>query len=316
MIKIDLYKEWSIWSPCLGKVVLLAGVSSVGKTAVSERFIKLGFNKINFDDIYNELLFKWLYKILPKQVLNANKALIKQDDIVKIFYGCKVNKSKYEHTQLQIIQTLESALASIDIKDIKYKINGEILHYIWDKVKIFIFSGRNVIIDSLLLDEQIKFLSYNFQYYPIKVILLYCSLENNLKKCFLRNDLSFQNDEYNYRNPLIIVDQYCTVYRSVSSHKMCLNDVVLEKLNKTKLKETLNQLVFYVSKFLSYTCDDLTTRDCIMQIKKAKTLIKKINTSMMLSSTEEVFITSTVGFDYVINSLGEVTSILHHMDLV
>ena len=111
--KVNLKAEWKIWSKCFGKVFVINGVSSVGKTTLASYLSKFGFNKISLDDIYDQLFFDALYNIIPDEISYAQKALITQDDIKKIFEDCKVNKSKYYEWQIHIIDILKISIIPI-----------------------------------------------------------------------------------------------------------------------------------------------------------------------------------------------------------
>lgn len=55
-----LYQEWRIWSKCFCKVVLVNGVSSVGRTTLTCGLNTLGFNKVSIDDVYDKILLDHL----------------------------------------------------------------------------------------------------------------------------------------------------------------------------------------------------------------------------------------------------------------
>jgi nicotinamide riboside kinase len=50
------YAEWAIWSKCFGKVVVINGVSSTGKTTLCEYLETFGFNLFSRDNIKDEII--------------------------------------------------------------------------------------------------------------------------------------------------------------------------------------------------------------------------------------------------------------------
>ncbi len=220
-----LYKEWAIWSKCFGKVIVINGISSVGKTTLATFLCKFGFNKISIDDIVIQYVFADLWNIMPDKMLCAKRALINENDILKIFFRIKVNKDQYSSVQIGIIDDF-IAIAELIPKHSLMELNDKI----YNKAKKFIFSGQNVVIDTLLsTQDEINLFSYCCSYYPISIILLYSSLEENLKKCFARNAEAFKYNLLEFRNPACIIDQYCTFYTCISKRNVNLSDKIIEK---------------------------------------------------------------------------------------
>lgn len=304
----DLYKEWAIWSKCLGKVIVINGVSSVGKTTLLNYLGKLGFNKISIDDVYDQMLFNYLANVIPDELSKVQELSIKRDDIKKIIQGCKINKNKYEHIQLQAIKYFENSLTHISNYPLKVI---EINDKIYNMAKPFIFSGYNVVIETVMCnDEQIDCFSYCFSYYPYKMILLYSSLSDNLKKCFLRNELSFQNDLFDYRGPETIIEQYYTIYRCVTS-----NGFEIERINKTATKDALAQVISHVNKYFNHFYDESMFDSYIQKVSQTCILIEK---TMELSRDNDVFIAPAIKFDHVIFSTYTdiIESVIDNVDLV
>ena len=156
-------------------------------------------------------------------------------------------------------------------ENILKKLNSqiEIMDQIFDTAKQFIFSGQNVVIDTFMSDNAtIDLFSYCFRYYPISTILLYDSLEKNLQRCFFRNHLSFENDLFDYRNPGMIVDQYCSLYKFVSRDNVTLIDKVLGKVNKVTTKDILEQTIYHTCKLSDYIDIDITPESYTKRIQR------------------------------------------------
>lgn len=57
-IRINLRSEWNIWFKCYGKVIVINGPSSCGKSTLISYFKKSGFNEIVLSDAFYEKEFK------------------------------------------------------------------------------------------------------------------------------------------------------------------------------------------------------------------------------------------------------------------
>lgn len=178
--------------------------------------------------------------------------------------------------------------------------NIEINSKIYNKAKEFIFSGRNVIIDTVANNEELGQMWYIFNRYPISKILLYCSLKSNLEKCLLRNYLSFQCDVYDFRPPEWIIKQYLNFYRfkTPASINKVHEAEVLEEVDKIGLKNTLKNILKFSKSFShSFFAEGKGSND--------KQLIKQINKvyeDMHLNTCERLFVIAEIEFDRVIQS--------------
>lgn len=293
------FKEWALWSKCFGKVVMINGLSCSGKTTLTKNLSKYGFNRISTDDINDQNILDQLNKLIPSNMSYAQKALIKEDDIKKIFLGHKINKNKYDTIQIKIIEDLTDALLSVK-PCIHYLSLIEEQEKVYNEAKKYIFSGQNVIIDTVLETRSgIDSLSYSFNYYPIVKALLYSSLEETIRKCFSRNYSSFEDDLFDYRHPLKIVGQYFSFFKTTLHDNSFENYIVLEKVNKIKTKEILTLIPHNVYTFSQHVFYDIISREEEQKIKEA---IDSVFNNMRLLSDEDVFIVSPINFDCIIYS--------------
>jgi len=298
----SLYQEWRIWSKCLGKVVLINGVSSVGKTTLTCKLNTFGFNKVSIDDVYDKILLDHLSAFICYE-MNYFRCygLLKFDDIKKIFFEHKINENNYTKLQLEFIDHLKTCVSEIpkvpdwfqDPERALIRVNDEI----FNEVKKFIFSGQNVVIDTLITsDEQLDCISYCFGRYPIFTVLLYSSLEENLKRCFLRNEKSFKENSFDHRSPTNIINQYCTLYNFTS-------DIVLssksKKVNKEEVLICLGQAKNNLLKLLDYT----GVKSEKEEISELNSVVKKaFNCMMLYNNVKNVFAVSSVKHDYTLDT--------------
>ena len=78
--------------------------------------------------------------------------------------------------------------------------------------------------------------------YPIKVILLYTPLEENLENCFMRNSISQQEGTANYRSPCLILNQFLQIYQFKSDDKQGI------KINQKKIAHAIDKSIFHIKK--------------------------------------------------------------------
>jgi len=138
--RIDLYKEWSMYSKFLGKVLIVNGAPSLAKATLTEAFTEFGYNKICVDSIMFPLILE-----LSKKILFSSKVeeVISLEDFNKMLSKIKCSDEQKIELRLQITDA------------------------IYTMVRPLIFSGQNVYIDIVISSyEEHSILTYSFQHYP------------------------------------------------------------------------------------------------------------------------------------------------------
>lgn len=299
-------QEWAIWSKCFGKVFVVNGVSSVGKTTFANFLAKkYGYKPISIDNVGEEILFEQLSKLIPS-VFSEALDLISKDDIKKIFYGCKIKSDKYNLSQMNIISDLEISF----MRQKEHIIDPSLIEYnarIYQKAQKFIFSGQNVIIDLAWDDYGLEHLSYCFNGYPVKIILLYDSLAQNLTKCFSRNDTAFKDDTFDYRDPVAILEQYCYFYKFKLKKDIKPKEFLLERLDKPLTKSVLFDVPKRKETLLKYLYDTAKNKahESLSDIESIKSVSEQI---IAFNSDEILVVPAFTEFDYIIYS--------HNVELV
>lgn len=306
-LRISLYEWRAIWSKCFGKVLLINGTSSSGKTTICKYLSNFGFNLISVDELYDNVLLDFLDKF-SKNISYVNSFLI-DGDAKRILSGYKVKEDNYSKNQLATIEILQDEINHI-VKHNSLPNKIEIYHKIYEKAKKYIFSGQDVVIDILVNENSLNMLSYCFNYYPMKVALLYCSLEENLEKCFSRNSISLKTNTVDFRYPAMIVDQYNKFYSFVSEDSVSKEDNVIEMVNKDNAR-----IILEVAKSLDY--------DLFLHIKEIRyrekyhyyegmndnevvqwmhDKVAKIENDMMLGNLQKLYIVPKVRCDFILKS--------------
>jgi hypothetical protein len=298
--------EWTIWSKCFGKVLLINGTSSSGKTTVCKYLSKFGFNSINIDEVADEVIFGYFGKFTENIFLV--KKFLTNDDMTRILNGYKVKEVNYSESQLTIIKTLQDEINHILKHSLPNKM--EIYDQVYEKAKKYIFSGQDVVIDIVAKDESVNMLSYCFNYYPMLIALLYSSLEENLIKCFKRNCASAETGTADYRYPALIVDQYNSFYTFISKNNVSKKDNIIEMVDKDKTLAILKMakwfdynLFLYVKEIRysekGYYHSRISDADVIQGMQNK---VKTIENNMMLDNVQEVYTLPKVKCNFVLKS--------------
>ena len=296
-------------SPEVGKVCVINGSSSVGKTTLANYLCNFGFNKFSYDTTYFNLLFNYLLNSKSANIVTeAKEALIKEEDVKKIYFGYKVNKSKYNNLQLQIIDKLKCSLDLIP-NDPPELLDDRIYDAIWEDAQKLLAARQNVVVESVFDSEGMNTLRHSFKYYsPMLTVLRYASLEENLNKCFLRNVDSYKKDLANYRHPLKIIDHYFNFYKFVQYSNISQTSKILEKVDKASTMKALKMVVEHERFLFSCLYEEITIEHQ-EQMQYTLKILEQVQDRLILSSNEDILVVPMVEADYIINTtcLGEGT---------
>lgn len=72
-LKLSLLEWRLIWFKCLGKVLLLNGTSSSGKSTAARYFSYIGFQIISIDELYDNVLYHHLIKHFGGQFMEMSQ---------------------------------------------------------------------------------------------------------------------------------------------------------------------------------------------------------------------------------------------------
>lgn len=251
-----LILEWSIWSKCLGKVLVINGTSSAGKTTFTKYLESaLDFKRISLDDIGCDLICSYLLDHTTTK-FSLVKQILTWDEVEKILLqGYKINLERYDQEQRQHIEDFSDALTHSFLRKMFNDISvSNVLDRAYDVAKSFIFSGQDVVIDIVLKNNDLihKF-SYCFRGYPTLIMLLYSPLEQILENCFIRNKLSKEEGKPDYRMPSVIIEQYFEYYKVISDE----SNSNLGCLNGCKIENALNKIIENVSNTIGLMIDSI-----------------------------------------------------------
>jgi hypothetical protein len=307
-----MIKEWFLCSVFFGKVLIVSGPQSSGKST---------------------LAFKMLEHFPNFSTINRNKII--QDVTNQVFGDCFAEASNITNQQINSFLHLNSIISEslpLEKKDqflyLKHKIEAvisqkkqkflmDIFSKYYIEIKKFILSGINVIIDEGLihLDEEYSIFKYCCgNYKNIKIMLLFNTMEENLTKCIVRNnkfldllstneslydsirkideqEISSGNSMSSYRSPLKIIKNYKEFYcfdTYVNTEKSILSEIS---------RNSTNDL------FLKVCNEELKLLSALNQGNKLKLEVpfdmeQELNS--IFKNSNVAYITSKIKFDFII----------------
>jgi predicted kinase len=290
------------------KILLLNGVTSSGKTTVSQQLSKLdGFVHINKDHVIDNIIYGLFEKYAPNVILNAKKLNISDQDIKNIICG-RSKKSfvlrlpdKKQRLFEELLFLTESFLNEVQKPSI---------HYIYEEIQreatSAITNGRSVVIDAVMLDpERIKTLKNIFDPIPIVTVLLYSPLQKNLRKCFARNFKAHINLEHNFRMPAWVMEQFILLYSCFELEESLgnlRNPKALDIIDNTKKSEIFNMINFSIKHTLDVLehthYETITTRE--KEIEEIHKFAHKTRILTGLDSSFPLIVQSNIKHDYYI----------------
>jgi len=320
--------EWSLWSRFLGKILLVSGPTSSGKTTlvfkIAEKLTafktfnrKILHGKIDpeVNKVFFETLFEKITLITGKKVTNINQLYEINPEDVSI-----LNRDQLKALKDQAITISEGP----EFKDFVLKL---IFYSYYDEIKKYIFSGENIIIDEVLVDSDRSYslFVFCFNYYPhIRRVLLFDTVEGTLEKCNIRNikalelleqsqsiedfkqklkklELESGSSEACYRFPKLVFESYKEYYAftdNTSNDKIILGNTTYRKITST---------IFEIAQEHLKLLKILGKRGYIIDMSKH--LINVEEELEKLPKKEIIYITSKSHFQYLIkaSSITELT---------
>ncbi len=272
-----VFQEWFLWSKCYGKVLVINGVSSSGKTTLSKALTKYGFHHISVDDVSVDLYYEEIKKLLPS-ITNA-KSLTKTD-ILDIVFNLSLPDKQYTEEQLEQKRVITQQLALLESELLLSVSSQKRIERMFEEAKQYIYRGENVVIDTVMVKHGVQdFMSFfNF---PNKIVLLYTPLEQNLMNCFLR-------PLHDYRCPTQIIYQFIDIYQPSFS----------KDLSILISKEKILKIFEYVINNLKERFFFLSDSDLLCLEKETARAIEDATTA--LKNSNKIYIPKSSIYDAVI----------------
>ena len=280
-----------------GKIVLINGVSSSGKTTLCNEMRKSGFVSVSLDDIRVKMALEAIQKSVANEYSEVEKFLT-ESDIFKAIEGDKINTDTFSAGQIAALELFNN-LAQPHFDRLKLE-QKDIDQRLFQESKPYIDTGKNVLIDYLFSeDDEIKPLEELFVGISFTKILLYKTLQENLANCFKRNSEAHdQDDPGNVRPPVMIVGQYCEFYKFQTSQELS-ESVKLGPIDKAQVKSIFDRVIPETRKILEW----LPVEDAAGQelLQNTKTVVSEVSAEMKVDSAEEVYITPSAHYDMIVS---------------
>lgn len=135
-----------------GKILLLNGPSSSGKTNISRKLTNYGYSIISSDSIKNEILYKYA-NVNFKNEISLLKKDLGYDKILKILYGFQLKQGNFSEKEIRFIQDFQKVFVSSSSSLIYDEI--EIYKRMYNISKEIINSGRSIVLDSSIYNKNL-----------------------------------------------------------------------------------------------------------------------------------------------------------------
>lgn len=293
-----LLAEWAIWSKCFGKVIVITGVSSAGKSTLSEYFKKFGFHVLNQDYIFVDLIIENINK--ENSYIFLAKSFLTENDMLKVLCGFKVSEKTYTQKQQSLIKHLQEFI-ELKGEHSYFPSLVELYDRMYNIAQKFIFSGQDIVVDVVAAQGPLEMLSSSFRHYPMVIGLLYAPLEDNLSNCFQRNNIALERDEINYRYPSQVINQYIKFYNFLPKDKISKANQVVGKIDKILSINVLKAALCFEDLLIS-KLEKLKVYE-YKPVNNMLNLLTKLKALMFLGTRDETFVVSAIKYDFIVKSI-------------
>lgn len=263
----NLRREWNIWTNFFGKILIIHGPSSSGKStllfAILKRFPNcVTINRKKIQSASKIIVTKFFFTALLKE---ASLIIGREISSLSMLYTLGSQEiPKHRIAEFNSIKRqIKQILATEQFK--KYSLQILFSSY-YEESKQVIFSGYNLLIDETLLDDELSYeifcSCYNF-YPKIKSLILFNTLDDLLEKYITRNNkfISFSQQHTNntdllvalssievttgassltYRAPVEILGNYRKFYDFTPT--LCTNNIPLARITRDELFVLINRI--------------------------------------------------------------------------
>lgn len=229
-----------------GKVILLYGTSTSGKTSLCKEFLNKNLSwdvegdDISLDQFYVAMsqdipLFK---KYFPYKYHLLSRCMSDQEISLFLFHGimhCKETASKQAMQRILDTCNQDSIIEDM-IKDIEVLLAAQ--QDMFHRIMRLSASGVSVIVDTMDFEFFYQFKTLQNWECPIQFVLVYCPFEELARRVNARNRGALTKSSLGeYRNPVFPLLQYLTFFRL----KLHPKEMLTDKLNVATLLKIVEE---------------------------------------------------------------------------
>lgn len=280
-----MLREWRLAITSFGKLLILNGVSSSGKSTLAAQGKAIGFNVISFDDTVITHMVRAIFHNCPEFYPIAKH--LDFNSFLKVCFGLHVNSVDKNPKITSVVQSVFS--------DAEFIV--KIFDLMWGQAKVNLLRGENVLIDAVLSsDEKIDLFKQRFLNFKSIIALIYTPLEENLLRCFARNLETIADKTINGRAPALIIDQYATFYKSIPKRELLGHQKAIGTLSKDKILD-MESAVESNSNLLADYYYPPQSKDHISMLRDTERAISKLKSITKADSNETVFVVPDIKYD-------------------
>lgn len=209
------HNSFGALSPLHGRLVILYGTSTSGKTSIGRELEKMGWVHMELDSFCSKKLFNTVRRILPHDYEICEKYLTKIG-MLHVFLGNRQrpiyrNSSDVEGVSLcsvsiaNILSKLGDVYKEVSVTDILQEITEESLRAVSER--------RSVVLDAFLMQEHIDTIKFFLRGYPVTFVLNYCPFRVLCTRVLQRNIFAHATNPDEFRSPAMVFEQFASFYR-------------------------------------------------------------------------------------------------------
>ena len=201
-----LLSEWHYAFKNFGKIIILNGPTSSGKTTAIKSLPAKKFHTVSIDDVWNKVFIKRILSSDTKDAYDFQTSLsvlireTSAENVASLLHtGSLIRKEKHKLSILRHAANVKANLAEM------CELYGtpslfELYEAITNESMSFICNGRSVVVEGVFKSEgQLEYFRHCTNHLPQISVLLYSDTDSNLSKCINRNALFYTQSSYEFR---------------------------------------------------------------------------------------------------------------------
>lgn len=215
----------------VGRLVILHGTPSSGKTSISKALTNYGWMHISLDDMFLSCLTD-IARSTIKEPFTVCEALLDKNSLIKLFLSKESESNSGEETFLPFM--LKEKINRNSIIELKNSIrevqshSTYVLHQLPNKLTLIMdmlmegvkwaSHGKFVIIETSLKPDQMSTIKgFLDNWFPARIILNYAPFDSLVCRMMKRNTYARLSGAGEYRNPIIALEHFLNYYSPITT---------------------------------------------------------------------------------------------------